>query len=61
MTYRTRINYSPKQKSEMWDRWQRGESLSSIGRSFNRESSSVFLGYYRELAVFDQHLENDLV
>ena len=42
MAYRTRINYSPKQKSEMWDRWQRGESLSSIGRLFGRESSSVF-------------------
>ena len=42
MTCRTRINYSPKQKEEMWDRWQRGESLSSIGRSFDRESSSVF-------------------
>ena len=42
MTYRTRINYTPKQKAEMWDRWQRGESLSSIGRLFGRESSSVF-------------------
>ena len=42
MAYRTRINYSPKQKSEMWDRWQRGESLSSIGRLFDRESSSIF-------------------
>lgn len=42
MAYRTRINYSPKQKSEMWDRWQRGESLSSIGRLFGRESSTVF-------------------
>ena len=42
MTYRTRIKYSPQQKSEMWDRWQRGESLSSIGRLFGRESSSVF-------------------
>jgi IS30 family transposase len=26
----------------MWDRWQRGESMSSIGRAFGRESSSVF-------------------
>ena len=42
MTYRTRINYSPKQRAEMWDRWQRGESLSSIGRLFDRESSSIF-------------------
>jgi len=42
MNYRTRIKYSPQQKAEMWDRWQRGESLSSIGRLFARESSSVF-------------------
>jgi len=27
MTYRTRINYTAAQKTEMWDRWQRGESL----------------------------------
>ena len=26
----------------MWDRWQRGESMSSIGRAFNRESSSIY-------------------
>ena len=42
MVYRTRINYTPAQRAEMWDRWQRGESMSSIGRVFNRESSSVF-------------------
>ena len=42
MTYRTRIYYSSKQKNEMWDRWQRGESLKSIGRAFNRGSSSVY-------------------
>lgn len=42
MTYRTKINYSPKQKTEMWDRWQRGDSLNEIGRAFERSSSSVF-------------------
>jgi IS30 family transposase len=26
----------------MWDRWQRGESLTSIGRGFDRPSSSIF-------------------
>ena len=25
----------------MWDRWQRGESLSPIGRAFGKESSSI--------------------
>lgn len=42
MAYRPRIRYSDKQKSEIWDRWQRGESLHSIGRTFDRPSSSIF-------------------
>ncbi len=42
MIYRTRINYSIEQKAEIWDRWQRGESLNSIGRAFDRPSSSIF-------------------
>ncbi len=42
MTYRTRINYTAKQKDEMWDRWQRGESLNAIGRAFDRPSSSIY-------------------
>ena len=42
MVYRTRINYTAEQKTEMWDRWQRGESLNAIGRAFDRPSSSVF-------------------
>ncbi len=42
MTYRTRIHYSAAQKSEMWDRWQKGETLNSIGGAFDRPSSSIF-------------------
>ena len=42
MAYRTRIKYTAAQRSEIWDRWQRGESMSSIGRLFDRESSSVY-------------------
>ena len=42
MKYRRRIYYSAAQRAEIWDRWQRGESMSSIGRRFDRESSSVF-------------------
>jgi hypothetical protein len=42
MKYRTRIYYSDKQKHEMWDRWSRGESLKSIGRAFDRGSSSIY-------------------
>ncbi len=42
MKYRRRIYYSAEQRAEIWDRWQRGESMSSIGRRFDRQSSSVF-------------------
>ncbi|MEG3126227.1 IS30 family transposase [Sphingomonas sp. GB1N7] len=42
MKQRRRIYYSAAQRAEIWDRWQRGESMSSIGRRFDRESSSVF-------------------
>ena len=42
MAHRTRIYYTAEQRAEMWDRWQRGESMTSIGRLFNRDSSSVF-------------------
>jgi len=42
MAYRPRIKYTAEQKSEMWDRWQRGESLNAIGRAFDRPSSSIF-------------------
>ena len=31
-----------KQRAEIWDRWQRGGSMSSIGRGFERDSSSIF-------------------
>ena len=42
MKYRRRIYYSSEQRAEIWDRWQRGESMRSIGRLFDRQSSSVF-------------------
>ncbi len=42
MVYRTRIKYTAAQKAEIWDRWQRGESLNAIGRLFDRPSSSIF-------------------
>jgi IS30 family transposase len=41
MKYRTRINYSEAQKSQMWDRWQKGESLHSIAKLFDRGHSSI--------------------
>ena len=42
MKQRRRIYYSAAQRSEIWDRWQAGEAMSSIGRRFDRKSSSVF-------------------
>ncbi len=42
MAYRTRRNYTAAQMSELWDRWKKGESLKSIGRLFDRPSSSIF-------------------
>jgi len=42
MAYRTRIKYTAVQKAEMWDRWQRGESLKEIGRAFDRPHTSIF-------------------
>ncbi|GJL64137.1 MAG: IS30 family transposase [Nitrospirales bacterium] len=42
MKHRTRINFSAEQRADIWDRWQRGESMRSIGRLFERESSSIF-------------------
>ena len=41
MRHRTRIHYTDEQKSQMWDRWQRGESLHQIARLFDRHHSSV--------------------
>ncbi len=41
MKQRPRIYYTEAQKSEMWDRWQQGDSLHTIARLFDRGHSSV--------------------
>jgi IS30 family transposase len=41
MKYPKRIYYTEADKSLMWDRWQRGESLHSIARHFGRSHSSI--------------------
>ena len=41
MKYPTRIYYTEADKSLMWDRWQKGESLNSIARHFGRSHSSI--------------------
>ena len=41
MKQRTRIYYTEEQKYLMWDRWQKGETLGSIARLFDRYHSSI--------------------
>jgi len=41
MKYRQRTYYTDEQKAIMWDRWQKGETLGSIARLFNRYHSSI--------------------
>jgi len=42
MARRYRRGFSATEKTETWDRWQRGESLRSIGRVFGKPSSSIY-------------------
>ena len=41
MKQRPRIYYSETDKTLMWDRWQKGDSLNSIARLFDRGHSSI--------------------
>ena len=41
MKYRPRIYYSDAQKAQMWERWQKGDSLHTIARLFDRGHSSI--------------------
>ena len=41
MKQRTRIYYSESQKALMWDRWEKGESLHTIARLFDRNHSAI--------------------
>jgi hypothetical protein len=35
-------DFTVAEKTELWDRWQRGESLKSIGRALGKPSSSIY-------------------
>jgi len=37
-----RRGFTTVEKTELWDRWQRGESLKAIGRAFGKPSSSIY-------------------
>jgi IS30 family transposase len=42
MNQRRKAGFSAAEKTELWDRWQRGESLKAIGRAFDKPSSSIY-------------------
>src|SRR5947199_5272288 len=35
--------FTASEKTELWDCWQRGESLKAIGRAFGKPSSSIYV------------------
>ena len=37
-----RVGFTQAQKTELWERWRRGEQMKSIGREFGKPSSSIF-------------------
>ena len=41
MGYPKRIYYTEADRSLMWDRWQKGDSLNAIARDFGRSHSSI--------------------
>ena len=42
MEQRYRRGFTAAEKTQLWDRWQRGESLKEIGRAFGKPSSSIY-------------------
>ena len=47
MSRRKRRWYTASEKSEMWDRWQRGESLNAIARAFETSHSAISKNFVR--------------
>ena len=58
MVHRTRINYTPTQKTEMWDRWQRGETLKLLAE-YLIGLPPQYLVNYRQRVAFGPHLDNE--
>src|SRR5450830_1280714 len=42
ISQRFRRGFTAAEKTELWDRWQRGETLKAIGRTFGKPSSSIY-------------------
>ena len=47
MSRRKRRWYTAAEKSDMWDRWQRGESLNTIARAFETSHSAISKNFVR--------------
>src|SRR5262249_17907622 len=37
-----RVGFTAAQSAELWERWKKGEGLTSIGRAFGKPSSCIF-------------------
>lgn len=42
MGRRARRVFTPEQRTELWERYRRGESLKSIGRIFEKDSGAIY-------------------
>ena len=47
MGHRFHRGFTAAEKTELWDRWKRGESLKAIGRAFGKQSSSSIFWWLR--------------
>ena len=42
MVSKTRINFTPRDREDLWSRWRQGESLSDIGRALGRHAATIY-------------------
>jgi len=42
MKTRKRINFTPQEREDLWDRWRSGESLSTIGKALQRHAATIY-------------------
>ena len=47
MGHKFHRGFAAAEKTELWDRWKRGESLKAIGRAFGKQSSSIYFWWLR--------------
>ena len=41
MAHKFHRGFTAAEKTELWDRWKRGESLKAIGRAFGKQSAGT--------------------